>query len=46
MTYETDLKKIYNEFSKFAKNNLTIKESDFKQWLKYAYITGKQEKEV
>lgn len=46
MTEETDLRRIYGEFSRWFHNNSIqeVTEEDFKMWLKYAYREGKQSK--
>ena len=41
MTYETDLKELYQKFDNYWKNNKdNIDPETLKQWLKYAYISG------
>jgi hypothetical protein len=48
MTYETDLRKLYQEFKAYWNNNKERLiadddlENEMRQWLKYAYVTGRR----
>jgi hypothetical protein len=46
MTEAVDLRRIYQEFSKWFHNNAIqeVTEEDFRMWLKYAYRQGRMSK--